>query len=193
MATSGLFEPLTGSAVPPFFGNGQLLCTVVPPQPEVEFHNAVQGRATTFKSSGQTVSYGAVAFQRLSPGDFDGHGPVRLNGSTYARCPDKLHFDVLADRPGASSEMVLVPCNQDFSFGDPDDISVHFTIINEFEQAFSATTQFACFHRATLGAITHSLDRSTLGTDTAHVIVRGTSSPVSVSYTHLTLPTNGCV
>ena len=103
---------------------------------------------------------------------------MRLNGSTYARCPDKLHFDVLADRPGASSEMVLVPCNQDFSFGDPDDISVHFTIINEFEQAFSATTQFACFHRATLGAITHSLDRSTLGTDTAHVIVRGTSSPV---------------
>ena len=183
LATEGLDDVLTHSAVPPFFsGGGELKCAVVPPegQTDLQFHNTIQGRATVYSSSGRTVSYGAVAFQRLSPGDFT--GVMSLDGRTYAQCPDKLHFDVIADQPTgvppSTSDLILVPCSEDLLLQIPATISVQFLIINEFEQQFSTSISITCFDREMLSQISGSLLRETLGTDTAHLVIRGVNGPL---------------
>jgi len=176
LASTGLNDPFSGSAAPPFFGTGEMKCAVVPFQPQVQFHNAIQGRAIDFGTDGTTVSYSAVGFQRLSDGDFT--GVVSLDGVTYAQCPDKLHFDVLADQPGSASTMILVPCSQDLLLQIPTAINVQFLVTNEFEQSFSTSLGIRCFEERTLGAITDSLNRATLGTATAHVLVRGVGGPL---------------
>lgn len=182
LATEGLNDVLTRSAAPSFFGQGELKCAVVPPADEqdLQFHNTIQGRATVYSSTGRSVSYGAVGFQRLSPGDFT--GVVSLDGSTYAQCPDKLHFDVLADQPNATpatiSDLILVPCSQDLLLQVPATITVQFLIINEFEQPFSTSVSVTCFERAALNEISQALLRANLGTDTAHLIIRGVNGPL---------------
>ncbi|HVO26302.1 MAG TPA: hypothetical protein VMW56_22030 [Candidatus Margulisiibacteriota bacterium] len=182
LATEGLNDVLTRSAAPPFIGQGELKCAVVPPADEqdVQFHNTLQGRATVYSSTGRTVSYGAVGFQRLSPGDFT--GVVSLDGTTYAQCPDKLHFDVVADQPTATpattSDLILVPCSQDLLLQVPATITVQFLVINEFEQPFSTSISVTCFERAPLNQITDALLRANLGTDTAHLIIRGVNGPL---------------
>jgi hypothetical protein len=176
LASEGFSDPSTGSAVPPFFGDGEMKCVVAAPLPGLEFHNTIQGRATVFGSDGKTVSYGAVAFQRLNEGDFT--GVVSLDGFTYAQCPDKLHFDVIADQPTSMSELILVPCSEDLLLQVPSSTSVQFLIINEFEQTFSTSIAITCFSRTTLGSIVASLNRADLGSDTAHVIIRGTAVPL---------------
>lgn len=176
LASTGLNDVSTGSAAPPFLGTGELKCAVVPPRPELQFHNTIQGRAIDFGLDGTTVSYGAVGFQRLTDGDFS--GVLSLDGITYAQCPDKLHFDVLTDRPGTPSDMILVPCSQDLLLQQPATITVQFLIINEFEQTFSTSLSVTCFDRRTLGAISDSLNRASLGTDTAHIVVRGSNGPL---------------
>lgn len=181
LATEGLNNGL--SAVPPFFSTGgELKCAVVPPDgaPDLEFHNTIQGRATVYSAGGRTVSYGAVGFQRLSPGDFT--GVVSLDGRTYAQCPDKLHFDVLADQPTATpattSDLILVPCSQDLLLQVPATITVQFLVVNEFETQFSVSITVTCFSRLQLIQIADTLQRATLGTDTAHLIIRGVNGPL---------------
>jgi len=164
------------SAVPPFFGDGELKCVVVPTEAQVDFHNTVQGRATVFGTDGTTVSLGAVGFRRLSDGDFT--GTVSLDGSTYAQCPDKLHFDVIADQPTSTSDLILVPCSEDLVLQKPTTIRLTFNIINEFEEVFSAASTVTCFGRTTLGSITSQLQRGALGSDTAQLIVRPSNGPL---------------
>lgn len=176
LVSSGLSDFTSGSAAPPFFGTGELKCAVVAPQEELDFHNTIQGRAIVYDTAGQTVSYNAVGFQRLSPGEYT--GVLSLNGTTYAQCPDKLHFDLLADIPTSQSELILVPCSQDLLTQEPVSTNVQFLIINEFEQAFSASKVIECYDRRTLGEVSDTLNRSTAGTDTIHLVVRGGAVPV---------------
>lgn len=183
LATEGLNDVLSHSAVPPFFtAGGELKCAVVPPDNtgDLEFHNTIQGRATVYSSGGRTVSYGAVGFQRLTPGDFT--GVLSLNGSTYAQCPDKLHFDVLADQlaatPTTLSDLILVPCSEDLLLQIPTTINVQFLIVNEFETQFSVSISVTCFSQRKLSEIADTLQRATLGSDTAHLIIRGVGGPL---------------
>ncbi|MBI4514532.1 MAG: hypothetical protein HY699_01790 [Deltaproteobacteria bacterium] len=177
LASTGFSDTATYSRVPPFFGEGEMKCAVLPQRPEVEFHNVLQARAIIFGSDGQTVGYSATAFRRLSDGDFT--SVFSLDGADYEQCPDKLHFTLLGATAGVSeSEMVLVPCTQDLLNQIPTQPNVQYTITNEFEQSFSAAITFKCFDRRTLLQISNTLGRATLGTDTAHVTVRGTSFPL---------------
>jgi hypothetical protein len=176
LASTGLNDTFSGSAAPPFFGTGEMKCAVIPPQPELRYHNTIQGRATVFGTDGRTVSYGAVGFQRFTDGEFT--GTLALNGTTYAQCPDKLHFDVLTDQPTSISEVVVVPCSQDLLTQVPTTIRVQVLVTNEFETTFSTAMQFTCFGRTTLGAITDALTRSIAGTDTAHLSLRGSTGPL---------------
>ena len=176
LVSSGLNDTVTGSAIPPFFGDGEMKCAVVPERPEIDFHNAIQGRATVFGSAGDTVSYGAVGFQRLTDGDFTGF--VSLDGTTYAQCPDRLHFDIFADQPTSTSDMILVTCSEDLLTQMPTTVVVQFLVTNELEQSFSASVSITCFNRQTLSDISGAFSRSLLGTDTAHVMVRGVTGPL---------------
>ncbi len=176
LASVGMNDILTGTAVPPFFGDGELKCVVIPSLPQIQFHNTMQGRSTVFGVDGTTVSNNAVGFLRLTDGDFS--NVITLDGSTYAQCPDKLHFQVFADQPGSTSELVLVPCTEDLQQQIATSTAVQFLIVSEFEQTFSTSFTVTCFNRQALGDISSTLTRAVLGTDTAHLIVRGTSSPL---------------
>ena len=170
-ASNGLFDQFSGSAAPPFFGTGELKCVVLPTQPEIEFHNAIQGRAIAYESDGSTVSYNAIAFQRFQDGEFD--GTVNLNGSEYAQCPSRLHFDILTSEVPRPSELVLVTCDEDLLRQIPFERTVQILVINEFEQVFSGSTSIECFDHRPLRDISTSLTTPVVGTDTAHLILRG--------------------
>jgi hypothetical protein len=161
---------------PPFTGDGELKCVVVPSTPDLSSHNALQGRALVSGPAGQTVGYSAIAFRRLTPGDFTGSIP--LDGATYEQCPDRLHFQALSSQPGVpDSELVLVPCSQDLVTQQPSTANIQIAVINELEQRFSGSTGVKCFNRLSFSSVP-ALRRNTVGTDTAHVIVRGTDVPV---------------
>jgi hypothetical protein len=176
LASEGVSNELNSTAAPPFFGVGELKCAVVPPQPNVDLYNALQGRATVYDSDGKTVSYSSVAFRRFSDGEFT--GLLQLNGSEYAQCPDKLHFDVLTDTPTSTSELILLPCTQDLLLQSFEELTVQFLIINEFEQTFSTSYGIRCFSRKTLSEVADSLTRAVAGSDTAHVVIRGVRGPL---------------
>jgi hypothetical protein len=155
---------------------------VVPPfqETDTEFHNTLQGRAIVYSATGRTISYGAIAFQRLSPGEFT--GVVALDGRTYAQCPEKLHFDVLTDQPSGTppttSELILMPCSQDLLLQTFSTITVQLLIVNEFESTFSTSISITCFDRQKLSEVSDSLLRQTIGTETAHLIIRGVQGPL---------------
>jgi hypothetical protein len=174
-ASEGTRNSLTFTAVPPFDGVGELKCAVEPKRPELDFHNVLQGRSIVYdRISGETVAYGADGFVRLEPGGFS--NVVDLDGFTYEECPERLHFQALATQ-GVSGELIVVPCTQDLLTQTPSETTVQLAIVNEFEQVFSAAFRFRCYSRQSLSRF-GTLSRAVLGTDTAHVIVRGVSVPL---------------
>ncbi len=177
LASDGASNPLTFTAVPPFDGVGELKCAVAAERPELSAHNAIQGRALTYdRITGETVGYDAIGFQRLSPGLYS--GVIDLDGSTYEQCPDRLHFVVLTRQTGGpSSELITVPCTEDLLFQVPTETTVQLAIINEFEQVFSSSFRLKCISSQSFSRF-GTLGKSTLGTDTAHLVVRGVSSPI---------------
>ena len=109
------------------------------PRAELDFHNVLQGRVLVYDNiSGETVGYGAIGFQQLSPGAYT--GVIDLDGFTYESCPDRLHFH-RADAPGRvpTSELITVPCAEDLLTQTPTETVVQLAIINEFEQVFSSS------------------------------------------------------
>ena len=165
---------------PPFIGDGELKCVVVPRTPDLSSYNALQGRAllsdrNTPTIDALTVGYNAIAFRRLSPGDFT--GVVSLDGINYEMCPDRLHFQVLTQKSGSNSELVLVPCSQDLELQIPSSANIQLAVVNELEQQFSGSTTVKCFNRINFSSLP-ALRQSGVGTDTAHLMVRGTDVPV---------------
>lgn len=182
-----------GRLASPFFGDGELKCVVVPSTPDagLSSYNALQGRALMSDTKGQMVGYSAIAFRRLSPGDFT--GVVSLDGITYEQCPDRLHFNVLANQAGSDSDLVLVPCSQDLVNQLPSSANVQLAVVNEFEQRFSGATVVTCFNRLRFSSL-FALHRSAVGTDTAHLVVRGTDVPVvGLVIDRFTIPGSGAL
>lgn len=160
---------------PPFSGEGELKCVVIPRTTDLASHNALQGRALISDTSGHTVGYSAIAFRRLTPGNFT--GSVSLDGETYEQCPDRLHFNVLTNQPGSDSELILVPCSEDLANQIASTTVVQFAVVNELEQNFSGATALSCFTHRSFSKLS-ALRRGGVGTDTAHVIIRAVDVPV---------------
>jgi len=176
LASDGANNPVTFSAVPPFIGVGELKCAVDPATPDLDAHNVLQGRGIVYdRVTGETVGYGAIGFQRLSPGGFD--GVIELDGSEYEQCPERLHFQVMSTQGGASSSLVLVPCDEDLLFQQPTTTVVQLAIVNEFEQVYSSSFSVTCQTVRSLSSI-GPLSSGVLGSDTAHVVARGVGSPL---------------
>ncbi|HSQ01413.1 MAG TPA: hypothetical protein VL049_29680 [Candidatus Dormibacteraeota bacterium] len=179
LANDGASNPLTFSAVPPFDGVGELKCAVASNRPELSAHNVLQGRVLIYDNvSGETVGYDAIGFQKLSPGGFT--GVINLDGFTYESCPDRLHFIVLTSQGGATSSLITVPCAEDLFTQTPTETVVQMAIINEFEQVFSSSYRQTCLGKPSDQTFARfgTLSKATLGTDTAHLVVRGVSSPL---------------
>lgn len=179
LANDGASNPLTFSAVPPFDGVGELKCAVASNRPELSTHNVLQGRALVYdNASGETVGYDAIGFQRLTPGAYT--GVINLDGFTYESCPDRLHFIVMTRQGTTSSDLITVPCAQDLLTQTPTETVVQLAIINEFEQVFSSSYRQKCLGKPSDQTFARfsTLSKSTLGTDTAHLVVRGVSTPL---------------
>ena len=177
LASRGTSNPLTFTAVPPFDGVGELKCAVIPSRPELSFHNVLQGRALVFdRFDGETVGYGAIGFQRLTPGPFS--GVVNLDGFTYEQCLERLHFQVLS-RPsgGRTSTLILATCSEDLLTQVPTETVVQLQIVNEFEQVFSSSFRFSCHTTQSFSRLS-AISKFVLGTDTAHLVIRGVAEPV---------------
>lgn len=177
LADQGANNPLTRTAVPPFTGRGELKCAVSTNRPELSAHNVLQGRALVYDiPTGETVGYGAVGFQRLTPGPYS--GVIDLDGYTYESCPDRLHFQVLT-RPnsGPSSELIAVTCAEDLLTQTPTETVVQLQIVNEYEQVFSSSFRFQCLTALSFSKLL-TLSQSSLGTETAHLVARGVASPL---------------
>lgn len=176
LASEGYRNVSSFSAVPPFLGEGELKCGVLPRTPFLSDHNVVQGRAIVYDDQGGAFSYNSVAFRRLVDGDFEGF--YDLNGQTYENCPDRMHFDVLAVKPGSTSDIVLMPCSQDLLNQVPSTVTAQFQIVNEFEHVFSASMSVTCWTKRTLNQVSNTLTYGVLGTETAHLVVRGSQGPL---------------
>lgn len=177
LASRGTFNGLT--AVPPFGSAGELKCIVLPDEESVAAHNTIQGRAVVFGADDQTIGYSAVGFLRLTDGPLTNE--IALDGVTYTQCPDEQHFAFLASDPGnpqAESELVLAPCSEDLENLNTPPIVIQLQIINEFEEVFSAPTSVTCSARRRLDQISNAFNRSVLGSDTGHLIIKGATSPV---------------
>src|SRR5262245_33299205 len=179
-AYQGINNTLTRTAVPPFdtFGGlGELKCAVASDRFELSAHNVLQGRALVVNTSnGETVGYGAVGFQKLSPGAYT--GVVDLDGFTYESCPDRLHFQVLTvPSGGPAGSLIVVPCAQDLLTQTPTESVVQMQIVNEMEQVFSSSFRFECFAGLSFSKFL-TLSKSVSGGDSAHLILRGVSTPL---------------
>ena len=102
---------------------------------------------------------------------------MRLDGSQYEECPDRLHFQALASQSGSNSELILVPCDEDLLNLNPASTPVQFAVFNEFEQQLSGAIDLTCYSRRNFSTIP-ALRKSSAGTDTIHMIVRGVEVPV---------------
>lgn len=175
MASTGMTG--NGARLAPPLGNqdGELKCFVRPSSTALSAHNALQGRALLTDATGGTVGYTAIAFRRLVPGSFTGQ--VSLDGVTYEACPDRLHFHTLSQSATSDSELVLVPCTQDLMNATASSVTVQYAVINEMEQNLSGSSRWSCMDRRRFSTIP-ALRRSSVGSDTAHLIVRSSGSPV---------------
>lgn len=99
------------------------------------------------------------------------------NGAEYNGCPERVylnHFAENADNPVAvefgdpsrvTTELTLVPCTQDLENLARSRLTVQFTIANEFENLFSASTTVDCWANFPLSAVPFGIfDIGTLGT-----------------------------
>ncbi len=179
LASRGVFNTSSFTAVPPINASGELKCLVETDEEPVDRHNAIQGRATVFGADGQTIGYSAVGFQRLADGRMG--NVIPLDGDTYSQCPDEQHFVFLSSElgnPATESEIILAPCTEDLQNLVPTTTAVQFLVVNEFEQQLSAATTVTCYARRTLRQVSQVFTRATLGSETGHLIVRGVQSPV---------------
>lgn len=179
LASRGSYGPGSGTAAPPLFGSGELKCVVIPDEDSLDRQNAIQGRAIIFGPNGETESFGAVGFQRLTPGELPRVLP--LDGVTYAQCPNEYHFAFVASEQGdaaTESDIVLTVCDEDLENVIPATTVVQFRVVNEFEQVLSASTSVTCHNRRSLREISSVFTRDTLGTETGHMVVTGVQSAI---------------
>ncbi len=152
---------------PPFQGDGELKCFAT--------SNSLTGRAIVADNAGQRIAYSAIAFRKLrddAPTSF-----ISLDGVNYEACPDRLHFNVLSQTATSNSELVLVPCTQNLEGQVFSSVTLQYAVINELEQTFSGASSFTCMERRAFQTIP-ALRFSSIGTTTAHLIVRGVEVPV---------------
>lgn len=151
---------------PPFSGDGELKCFVS--------DNQLVGRALVMDATGERIGYSAIAFRRLGAASMT---QISLDGVQYEACPDRLHFNVLSQTRTSNSELILVPCTQNLEVQTSVTTVVQYAVVNEFEQVFSGSSNLRCMDRRIFSTIA-ALRKSSIGTDTAHLVVRGVEVPV---------------
>ena len=167
----GLIPP-----VPPGF-QGELKCIQVDASNTPFGGNNLKGEALIRTVDGDVSKHNAVAI--LANPDLAGDAPANelllnntpQNDGEYNACPNQLYLNHFVDGvnnpvagvlDGTACEgdicpirtyLTLVPCSQDFENVVPEDVTVQFAIVNEFEQVFSASTTVTCWETTRLADI----------------------------------------
>lgn len=187
---------LDPGAVPPVPAGfeGELKCIQVDASGTPFGGNSLKGEALLRRADGDVSKYNAVAI--LATGAISNDNVIRLDNTPASNdgeansCHDVLFLDHFADgavnpvirdvAPSAcdadncpiTTELTLVPCDQDFENQIPGRVKVQFEITNEFEQQFSASTTVDCWFNERIGFIgssqgTGPFSATVLGTTTA--------------------------
>lgn len=154
---------------------GELKCVQVADDDEPVRANQLKGEATLRRVDGDVTKYNAIALRgNPSAAPNDNPNELDLNWSEgnpdgqYSACPNSLLFnhitegapDLVVEQIGACSpncpvttELTLVPCQEDIETLTPGVSTVQFQIFNEFEQPFSTSTTVDCWLTANLSDI----------------------------------------
>jgi hypothetical protein len=163
---------------------GELTCVEVDSSGNPIGANRLHGEATLMNGTGDASKYAAVAIQ-AGPLAGGGGTTLELDNEHYGSCPNTLilnHFAQGANSPvvgppddfgtcgsgcGITTELTLVPCGRNYENRFPGQSQVSLSIINEFEERFSASTPVECWLNARLDSISGALAAAVLGTLTA--------------------------
>jgi len=182
---------------------GELKCVEVDASGFPVGGNALKGEATIVNPSNDDVSkYNALGLKGFDTNNMD--GTLCLGGGVTAACPTGAEYEgcprlwnlnhvsagsenPVADANGLDSNSVanltMVPCTQNFETQAPQEVTVQFLAMNEFEQQLSASTSFQCWASFSLdgeeastsnlyGGISTAFERDTIGTDLVKTTVR---------------------
>lgn len=154
--------------VPPGF-DGELKCVQIDASGTPFGGNNLKGEAVIRAADGDVSKHNAVAI--LANPDLAGDAPATelllnntpINDGEYNACPNQLWVNHFVDgttnpvveslNPGACVDdqcpirtyLTLVPCSEDFANQVPGEVTVQFSIVNEFENVFSASTTVECY------------------------------------------------
>jgi len=76
-----------------------------------------------------------------------------------------------------STELTVVPCTENFETQVPTAVTIQFSVTNEFETSFSASTTVTCWANTTLEGISNAFTRDALQTDFAQTRMRPAGGP----------------
>ena len=103
-------------------------------------------------TQGDIATYNGIGI-RGNP-DVVPSNPLVLDGDTYDACPSKVYVNFIASGAAdplvdgasdVSTELTLVPCQEDFELQQPESVTIQFLVYNEFEQVFSNSTTVQCY------------------------------------------------
>jgi len=182
---------------------GELKCVEVDASGFPVGGNALKGEATLVDPNNEDVSkYNALGLKGFDTNNMD--GTLCLGGGVTAACPtgaeyegcprlwNMNHVSALSENPVADANgidsssvanLTMVPCTQNFETQAPQEVTVQFLAMNEFEQQLSASTSFQCWASFSLdgeeastsnlyGGISTAFERDTIGTDLVKTTVR---------------------
>ena len=182
---------------------GELKCVEVDASGFPVGGNALKGEATLVDpSNGDVSKYNAIGLKGFDTNNMD--GTLCLGGGVTASCPTGAEYEAcprlwIIDHPAdgainpvadnfgfnssASATLTVVPCTQNFETQAPEDVTVQFLIMNEFEQQLSASTSFQCWASWALngseadganpyGGISSAFEKATIGTDLVKTTAR---------------------
>jgi len=131
----------------------------------------------------------------------DGDGVLCLGGDTTAECPLGAEYNACpqtwilnhladgaedpflvnqgVDASAVNTDITVVPCAEDFENQAPTSVTVQFSITNEYEQTFSASTTVKCWEEVGLGDINQVFTRGFVGSDFVQTRMRPSSGTAS--------------
>ena len=169
---------------------GALVCVEVDAAGSPVPGNALIGTATLqHPTTGDVAQYDALGVQ--GGDNNDGNDVLCLgdvlseecpNGAEYDGCPGQWTLDFVAEGaadalagPGSSvgTELTVMPCAQNFRLSNSPGVTLEFSVYNEFETLFGASTSMGCWATPTLTEINDSaFSAAGLGTLHARAVVR---------------------
>ncbi len=187
---------------------GELKCVEVDASGFPVGGNALKGEATLVDVASEfdVSKYNAIGLKGFDTNNMD--GTLCLGGGVSADCPTGAEYEAcprlwVIDHPSdgavnpaidsfgynstASATLTAVPCTQNFETQAPEDVTVQFLIMNEFEQQLSASTTFQCWASWSLngeeasssnpyGGISTAFEKATIGTDLVKTTARAVGS-----------------